>query len=135
MQLCFKNTTYFIEKISESSDPTFNVLSVTSAHIPLDLIRSQTKLPLIPIQRSKPSQPLESLIKKDSSLLLTGSSDGKESVHNAGDQGLTPWVRKIPGEGNGNSSLQYSCLENSMDRGAWRATVHGVAKSWTLLSN
>ena len=38
---------------------------------------------------------------------------------------------RSPGEGNGNP-LQYSCLENSMDRGAWRATVHGVAKSWTL---
>ena len=39
-----------------------------------------------------------------------------------------------PGEGNGNL-LQYSCLENSMDRGAWWATVHGVAKNWTQLSN
>ena len=42
------------------------------------------------------------------------------------------WVRKIPGVGNGNP-LQFSCLENSMDRGAWRAIVHRVAKSWTLL--
>ena len=41
-----------------------------------------------------------------------------------------PWVGKIPGEGNGNP-LQYSCLENPMDRGAWRATVHGVTRSWT----
>ena len=38
----------------------------------------------------------------------------------------------LPGEGNGNP-LQYSCLEDSMDRGAWRATVHGIAKSWTRL--
>ena len=45
-----------------------------------------------------------------------------------------PWVKKIPGEGNGNP-LQYSCLENSMDRGAWRAIVHGVAKGQTRLSN
>ena len=45
-----------------------------------------------------------------------------------------PWVRKIPGEGNGNP-LQYSSLENSMDREAWQATVHGVTKSWTWLSN
>ena len=43
-------------------------------------------------------------------------------------------VGKIPGEGNGNP-LQYSCLENSMDRGAWQATVHGVAKSRTGVSN
>ena len=42
--------------------------------------------------------------------------------------GFDPWVRKIPGEGNG-YPLQYSCLENSMDRGAWWATVHDVAKS------
>ena len=45
-----------------------------------------------------------------------------------------PWVRKIPGEGNGNP-LQYSCLENSMDGGASQSTVHGVAKSWTQLSD
>ena len=93
--MCFKNTTYFIEKISESLDPTLNVLPLTSAYIPLDLIRSQTKSPLIPVQPSKPRQPLESLIKKDSSLLLTGSSDGKESVHKQ-DTGFNPWVRKIP---------------------------------------
>ena len=43
-----------------------------------------------------------------------------------------PWVRKIPGEGNGNPP-QYSCLENPMGRGAWWATVHRVAKSWTQL--
>ena len=44
-----------------------------------------------------------------------------------------PWIMKIIGVGNGNS-LQYSCLENSMDRGAWRATVHGIIRSWTRLS-
>ena len=44
-----------------------------------------------------------------------------------------PWVGKIPGEGNGDS-LQYSCLENSMDRGTWQTTVHGVAKSQPLLN-
>ena len=58
-----------------------------------------------------------------------GGSDGKK-----GDPGFYPWVRKIPGEGNGNP-LQYSCQENPMDRGIWQATVHGVAKSQTRLSN
>ena len=43
--------------------------------------------------------------------------------------GFDPWVERFPGEGNGNSS-QYSCLGNPMDRGVWRAAVHGVAKSW-----
>ena len=45
-----------------------------------------------------------------------------------------PWSGRSPGEGNGNP-LQYSCLENSTDRGAWQAKVHGVTKSWTQLSN
>ena len=53
---------------------------------------------------------------------------------NAGDTGLTPDQGRSPGEGNGNL-LQYSCLGNSMNRGAWRATVHGVAKSGTCLSD
>ena len=48
--------------------------------------------------------------------------------------GFNPWVGKIPGEGNSNP-LQYSCQENSMDRGAWQATVHGVSKSWTWQSD
>ena len=63
-----------------------------------------------------------------------GSSDGKESVCNAGDPGSIPGSGRSPGEGNGNP-LQYSCLENSMGREAWRATVHGVPKIWTRLSD
>ena len=55
---------------------------------------------------------------------------GKEFACNAGDLGLIPGLGRSPGEGNG-YPLQYSGLENSMDRGAWQATVHGVAKSWT----
>ena len=51
-----------------------------------------------------------------------------------GRPGLDPWSGKSPGEGNGNP-LQYSCLENPMDRGAWQATVHGVTKSQTGLSD
>ena len=50
------------------------------------------------------------------------------------DVGWIPGSGRSPGEGNGNL-LQYSCLEDSMDRGAWQATVHRGAKSWTQLSN
>ena len=58
----------------------------------------------------------------------------KVSAYNAGDLGLIPGSRRSPGEGNGNP-LQYSCLENPMDRGAWWATVHRVTRSWTWLWN
>ena len=61
-----------------------------------------------------------------------GGSDGKESACNAGDLGLIPGLRRSPGGRHGNP-LQYSCLENPMDRAAWRAIIHGVAKSWTRL--
>ena len=57
-------------------------------------------------------------------------SDGNESAFNAGDPGSMPGWRRSPGEGYGNA-LQYPCLENSMDRGAWVATVPGVTKSQT----
>ena len=60
-----------------------------------------------------------------------GGSEVKASACNAGDLGLIPGLGRSPGEGNGNP-LQYSCLENPMDGGAWWATVHGVAKSQTL---
>ena len=62
------------------------------------------------------------------------SSVGKETAGNAGDPGLIPGLGRSPGEGNG-SPLQYSCLENPMDRGAWQATVHAGCKSRTRLSN
>ena len=58
----------------------------------------------------------------------------KASVYNAGDPGLSRGLGRSPGEGNGNS-LQYYCLENPMDRGAWQATVYGVTKSRTRLSD
>ena len=54
---------------------------------------------------------------------IPGGSDDKESVCNAEDPGSIPGSEKSPGEGNG-YPLQYSCLENSMDRGSWQATVH-----------
>ena len=53
---------------------------------------------------------------------------GKESACNAGDLGLIPELGRSPGGGHGNP-LQYFCLKNPMDRGAWRATVHRIAKS------
>ena len=55
-------------------------------------------------------------------------------VGDAGDLDSTPGSGKYPGGGHGNP-LQYSCLENPMDRGTWWATVHGVTKSWTQLGN
>ena len=61
-----------------------------------------------------------------------GGSDSKESTCNAGDPDLIPGSERSPGEGNGNP-LQYSCLNNPTDRGAWWATVHKVTKRWTQL--
>ena len=65
---------------------------------------------------------------------FSGGSDGKESSCNAGDMGSIPELGKSPGERNG-SLLQYSCLENPTDRGAWWAAVHGVTKSRTQLND
>ena len=59
---------------------------------------------------------------------------GKAAVYNARDPGSIPGLGRSPGEGNGNP-LQYYCLENPMDRGAWQATVYGVAKSQIRLSD
>ena len=61
-------------------------------------------------------------------------SDGKESACNAGNLGSISGLGRSPGGGNGNP-LQYSCLKNPMDREAWWATVHSVAKSWTQLND
>ena len=63
-----------------------------------------------------------------------GGSDAKASACNAGDLDSIPRLGRSPGERNGNP-FQYSCLENPMDGGAWQATVHGVAKSQTRLSD
>ena len=81
-----------------------------------------------------------SILPKDSSLFnleyekylwsFPGGSDGKPSAYNAGDVGSIPEVVRSPEGGNG-YSLQYSCLENLMDREAWQAIVHGIANSWT----
>ena len=64
-------------------------------------------------------------------LTVTGfAGRHKESTCNAGDLGSIPGSERSPGEGNGNP-LQYSCLGNPIDRGAWRAVLHSVTKSWT----
>ena len=70
----------------------------------------------------------------EQTLGLACSSVGKESAYNAGDLGSIPGLGRSSGEGNDNL-LQYSCLENYINRGAWRATVCGFTKSWTQLSN
>ena len=65
---------------------------------------------------------------------FSGGSDGTESACNAGELGLIPWSGRPPWRREW-QPLQYSCLENSMDRGAWHAAVYSVAKSWAQLSN
>ena len=65
---------------------------------------------------------------------FAGGSDSKEFACNAGDLGSGPGLGRSPGEEDG-YPLQYSCLENSMDRGVWQATVHGTAKIQTRLNN
>ena len=65
---------------------------------------------------------------------FSGGPNGEESACNAGDPGSIPGSRISPGKGKGNP-LQYSCLKNSVDRGGWQATVDGVTKSQTQLSD
>ena len=66
--------------------------------------------------------------------IFPGGLDGKESACNVGDLGSIPDLGRSPGGGHSNS-LQYSCLENLMDRGVWWATVHGISKSQTWLTH
>ena len=76
----------------------------------------------------------EILVNHPISFGFPGGSDGKSVCLQCGRPRFDPWVGKFPGEGNGNPP-QYSCLENPMGKGAWKATVHGVAKSQTRLSD
>ena len=62
-------------------------------------------------------------------IVFPGGSEGKESACSVGDPCSMPGLGRSPGEGNG-TPLQYSCLENPMDGGAWKATVHGVTESY-----
>ena len=97
---------------------------------------SSRDLPDLEIEPMSPALQANSLPSENTRILtaVSGGSEDKASVCNAGDLGLIPGLGRSPGEGNGNP-LQYSCLENPMDRGAWRATVHRVAKSRTRLSD
>ena len=65
---------------------------------------------------------------------IPGGSVIKNPNVNAGDPGSIPGSKRSPGEGNGNP-LQYSCLENPIDREAWWATVHGIAKEWDMMKD
>ena len=67
-------------------------------------------------------------------LAFPNGSDSKESTHHAGDLRSIPGLGRSPGEGKG-YSLQYSCLKNSKDRGAWKAIVHGITNCWTQQSD
>ena len=68
------------------------------------------------------------MVKNLPSKSFPGGSDGKESACSVGDPGSIPGSGRSPGEGNGNP-FQYPCLDNSVDRGAWQAIVHGLAES------
>ena len=81
-----------------------------------------------------PSQVFSSICPLTTLKSLSCSSNGKESACDAGDQGSIPGLGRPSGEGNGNP-LRYSCLENSMNGGIWQATVPGVTKSQTWLSD
>ena len=97
------------------------------------------------VSAAQPQSPMGNWLMPESNLSITlffkiqvilgfpGGSDGKETACNAGDPGSIAGLEKSPGVGNRNP-FQNCCLENSMDKGAWQATVHGVAKSWTPLS-
>ena len=85
------------------------------------------------IELGSPALQADSLpaeLKEKKKIDIPGGLVGKESACNVGDLGSIPGSGRSPGEGNGNPFL-YSCLKNSMDRGAWWATVREVTKSWT----
>ena len=97
----------------------------------MKICSTQSVIGEIPIEKRKIILPI--FWKVINILAFPGGSDGKASAYNVGDLGSIPGSGRSPGEGNHNP-LQYSCLENPMGGGAWLATVHGVAKSWTRLS-
>ena len=85
---------------------------------------------MLPVQKSF----WELVLLLEISLGFPSGLDGEETACNAGDLGFIPGSGRFPGEGNG-YPLQYSCLGNPVDRGAWQATVYGVAKNLISLSD
>ena len=102
------------------------------ASLVAQLVKNPPAMQETPVQFLGQEDPLEKGYRLPTPVFLgfPGGSDGKESTRNAGDLGSIPELRRSPGEGN-SYPCQYSCLENSMDRGAWQATVHDVTKSRT----
>ena len=94
---------------------------------PTPQICANSRKPIFRIGTHFFKQPNSKINDTCSPLSFPYGSVSKESACKAGDPGSIPGMERSPGEGNGNP-LQYSCLENSVDRGAWRATVHGVAR-------
>ena len=112
---------------------TPNLMGFTAsppAALPTLLLSDKAPVPFTWHTRTAPPHPPPFFSAPD----RLGGSDGKASAYNAGDPGSIPGSGRSPGEGNGNP-LQYSCLENPMDGGAWWATIHGVAKCRTRLSD
>ena len=94
------------------------------------LFREKKKKGKLFFFKTKTQKTSQTVVLKYDNMAFPGVSAGKESACNAGDPGLIPGLGRSPAEGNGNP-LQYSCLGNPMDGGAWQATVYGVAKRLT----
>ena len=98
-------------------------------------LQPESSLHLPACSNTDPGQPkINKLIKIKLKIGFSASSDGKEPACNAGDLVSIPGLGRFPGKESGNP-LQYSCLENPMDRGAWQAIAHGVSQSRTQLSD
>ena len=107
--------------------------SLGSTHRPLTSESSANIAPFLPLQVTEPTSCVFLSHELNTCSLWASlvAQTGKASACNVGDPGSIPGSGRSPGEGNGNP-LQYSCLENSMDGGAWWATVHGVTKIQTF---
>ena len=117
----------------ESSSIRSHVAGCLSLRKPFEADLTYNLCNLILPQRTSLSSKSKTKTTKDYHMSFPGGSDGEEYACNAGDSGLIPGSERSPGEGNGNP-LQYSCLENPMDRGAWQPRVHGLTKSHTPLT-